>query len=198
VKDASGAVMPGVTAEATSPALIEKVRAAVTDAQGQYKIVELPPGVYTVSFSLAGFASLRREGVELTANFTAAVNVEMHAGQLEEMVTVAGATPLVDVQNVVQQAVLSRALLDTVPTNKSLLGFAAFVPAIIVPITAQDVGGSKDERSGAVVTRSQSGERLGKHLPHPARDGVRPQDQSARPSTDASVQVERDAVACDR
>src|SRR3984893_7970489 len=92
VKDASGAVMPGVTAEAASPALIEKVRAAVTDAQGQYKIVELPPGVYTVTFSLAGFATLRREGVELTANFTAPVNVEMHVGQLEEMVTVAGAS----------------------------------------------------------------------------------------------------------
>src|ERR1700720_3288512 len=85
VKDASGAVMPGVTAEASSPALIEKVRAAVTDTQGQYKIVELPPGVYTVSFSLAGFASLRREGVELTANFTAAVNVEVDGGQLGEM-----------------------------------------------------------------------------------------------------------------
>jgi carboxypeptidase family protein len=147
VKDASGAVMPGVTAEAASPALIEKVRAAVTDAQGQYKIVELPPGVYTVTFSLAGFATLRREGVELTANFTAPVNVEMHVGQLEEMVTVAGASPLVDVQNVVQQKVLTRDLLDAVPTNKSLLGFAAFVPAIIVPITAQDVGGSKGEFS---------------------------------------------------
>src|SRR5438309_139163 len=147
VKDTSGAVMPGVTAEAASPALIEKVRAAVTDAQGQYKIVELTPGVYTVTFSLAGFATLRREGVELTANFTAPVNVEMHVGQLEEMVTVAGASPLVDVQNVVQQKVLTRDLLDAVPTNKSLLGFAAFVPAIIVPITAQDVGGSKGEFS---------------------------------------------------
>jgi hypothetical protein len=147
VKDASGAVIPGVTAEAASPSLIEKVRAVVTDTQGQYKIVELPAGVYTVTFSLPGFDSVKREGLELSANFTAPLNIEMRVGQLQETITVSGASPLVDVQNVVQQRVLNRDVLDTIPTNKSLLGFAAFVPAIIVPITAQDVGGSKGEFS---------------------------------------------------
>jgi Carboxypeptidase regulatory-like domain len=147
VKDATGAVMPGVTVEASSPALIEKTRSVVTDAQGQYKLVELPSGVYVATFSLAGFETVKRQGLELTANFTAPVNVEMRVGELEESVTVSGASPLVDVQNVVQQQVLTRSVLDTVPTNKSLLGFAAFVPAIIVPITAQDVGGSKGEFS---------------------------------------------------
>ena len=90
---------------------------------------------------------MKRDGVELSANFTAPVSVELRVGQLEETITVSGASPLVDVQNVVQQKVLTRDLLDVVPTNKSLLAFAAFVPAIIVPITAQDVGGSKGEFS---------------------------------------------------
>src|SRR6516164_10190806 len=74
VRDATGAVLPGVTVEAASPALIEKVRTAVTDGQGQYKIIELNPGTYTVTFTLTGFNTLRRDGVALSADFTAAVN----------------------------------------------------------------------------------------------------------------------------
>jgi hypothetical protein len=147
VRDDQGAVIPGVTVEAASSALIERARTVVTDAQGQYKLVELPTGVYAVTFSLQGFSTVKRDGIELSANFTAPVNVELRVGQLEETITVSGASPLVDVQNVVQQKTLSRELLDVVPTNKSLLGFAAFVPAIIVPTTAQDVGGSKGEFS---------------------------------------------------
>jgi hypothetical protein len=147
VKDDSGAVIPGVSVEASSPALIEKTRTVVTDAQGQYRLVEMPTGVYSVTFSLSGFGTVKRDGLELSPNFTAPVNVELRVGQLQETITVSGASPLVDVQNVVQQKVLTRELLDVVPTNKSLLGFAAFVPAIIVPITAQDVGGSKGEFS---------------------------------------------------
>src|SRR6187549_807455 len=77
VKDASGAVMPGVTVEAASPVLIEKVRTVVTDAQGLYSIVDLRPGVYTVTFSLSGFSSVRREGIELTGSFTATVNADL-------------------------------------------------------------------------------------------------------------------------
>src|SRR5881396_104898 len=99
VKDTSGAVMPGVTVEVASPALIEKVRSVVTDAQGQYKIVDLRPGTYTVTFTLPGFNVVKREGVELTSGFTAAVNAELRVGSVEETITVSGASPLVDVQN---------------------------------------------------------------------------------------------------
>src|ERR671919_629176 len=84
VRDTSGAVLPGVTVEASSPALIEKVRSVVTDDTGQYRILELRPGTYTVTFSLPGFSTVRREGVELTGSFTAAVNAEMRVGALEE------------------------------------------------------------------------------------------------------------------
>src|SRR5881397_2268259 len=84
VKDASGAVMPGVTVEASSPALIERVRSVVTDSEGQYKIIDLRPGTYTVTFTLAGFSTAKREGIELSAGFTATVNGELKVGALEE------------------------------------------------------------------------------------------------------------------
>src|SRR5215470_19099450 len=92
-KDESGAVLPGVTVEAASPALIEKVRTAVTDEQGVYRIVDLRPGLYTVTFTLPGFGTFRREGVELTTGFTATVNADMKVGSLEETITVSGAAP---------------------------------------------------------------------------------------------------------
>src|SRR5687767_9632444 len=110
VKDTSGAVLPGVTVEAASPALIEKVRVAVTDDQGNYKITDLRPGVYTVTFTLPGFATFRREGIELTGGFTGTVSPEMRVGGLEETVTVTGASPIVDVQNVRNQNVISATL----------------------------------------------------------------------------------------
>src|SRR5204863_34800 len=141
----SVAVLPGVTVEASSPALIERVRSAVTDGQGQYKITELRPGTYSVTFTLSGFSVTKRDGIELTANFTAAINVELSVGALTETVTVSGQSALVDVQNVNQQKTFSRALLDTVPTNKGMLGYAALVPAVLSPPNAQDVGGSKGE-----------------------------------------------------
>ena len=98
VKDVSGAVLPGVTVEATSPELIEKVRTAVTDGTGQFRIENLRPGTYAVSFSLTGFSTARREGVALTGAFTATVNAELRLGALEETVTVTGESPTVDVQ----------------------------------------------------------------------------------------------------
>src|SRR5436190_12778850 len=87
---------PGVTVEAASPALIEKVRTVVSDEQGQYKIVELRPGAYTVTFTLTGFSTVKREGFELTTGFTATVNADMRIGGLEETITVSGASPVVD------------------------------------------------------------------------------------------------------
>src|SRR5437868_9521416 len=90
VRDSSGAVLPGVTIEAASPALIEKVRTVVSDEKGEYKILDLPGGVYAVTFTLTGFTTVKREGLELTANFTANVPVELRVGQLQETVTVSG------------------------------------------------------------------------------------------------------------
>ena len=106
VTDTSGAVLPGVTVEAASPALIEKVRSVVTDGTGQYQIVNLPPGAYTVTFTLAGFNTFRREGVELTGNFTASVNADLRVGALEETITVTGEAPVVDVQNTARQRIV--------------------------------------------------------------------------------------------
>ena len=97
VKDSSGAVLRGVTVEASSDALIEKVRSAVTDVSGRYRIVDLRPGTYTVNFSLTGFQAVRRQGVELPGAFTATVDAELRVGSIEETVTVTGDSPIVDV-----------------------------------------------------------------------------------------------------
>ncbi len=145
VRDSSGGVLPGVTVEAASPALIEKVRNVASDDQGQYRIVGLPPGTYTVSFALAGFSTFKREGVELTANFTAAVNADLRVGSLEETVTVSGQSPVVDVVNAATRNQISRDVLDTVPTNKTLEAYAALTPGVTMGTTGQDVGGSKGE-----------------------------------------------------
>lgn len=145
VLDASGAVLPGVTVEASSPALIEKTRAAVTGESGQYRILELRPGPYTVTFSLAGFASVRREGVELTTNFTATVNVEMKVGDLQETITVTGASPVVDTQNVVQQRVMTREVIDAVPTARNFANLGVLIPGTTITGYGRvlDVGGSE-------------------------------------------------------
>ena len=145
VKDTTGAVLPGVTVEASSPALIEKVRSAVTDSEGQYKILDLRPGTYSVTFTLAGFNTYKRDGLDLTTGFTATVNADMKVGSLEETITVTGASPVVDVQNVRQQSVLSREVLDSVPTGKTIQGYATMLPSAVLPASAQDVGGNRGE-----------------------------------------------------
>ena len=96
VKDTSGAVLPGVTVEVASPALIERVRSAVTDASGQYRIIDLRPGTYDVTFSLTGFSTVKREGIELSGSFVASVNADLKVGTLQETITVTGETPIVD------------------------------------------------------------------------------------------------------
>src|SRR5215204_482411 len=99
VKDTSGAVLPGVTVEAASPVLIEKTRAVITDASGGYRLVDLRPGVYNLTFSLEGFSTMKREGIELPSDFTMTVNSELKVGSLEETLTVTGASTTVDVQS---------------------------------------------------------------------------------------------------
>src|SRR2546427_10390756 len=111
----------GVTVEAASPVLIEKTRAVVTDGEGRYNIVDLRPGTYVVTFSLAGFSTVKREGIVLTGGFTAAVNADLQVGAVEETITVTAASPVVDTQNVRQQSVLSADVLSALPTgNKTM------------------------------------------------------------------------------
>jgi hypothetical protein len=139
VRDGSGAVLPGVTVEAASPALIEKMRTVVSDGTGQYRVEGLRPGAYTVTFTLPGFATVRREGIELTGTFVATVNADMRVGALEETITVTGETPVVDVQSTTRQTVLSKETLEALPTGRTTIMLAALLPG--VTSSRQDVGG---------------------------------------------------------
>src|SRR3977135_103034 len=146
VKDTSGAVMPGVTVEAASSALIEKVRSVVSDEQGQYKIHNLVPGTYSVTFTLTGFGAFKREGLDLPPSFTATVNAELKVGTLEETVTVSGQAPVVDTQNARQQTTVERATLDALPTTKRIGQFATIIPgATYANPTIHDVVGAGGE-----------------------------------------------------
>jgi len=128
VKDSSGAILPGVTVEATSPALIEKVRTAVTDESGRYRIVDLRPGTYGVSFNLTGFQSFRREGIELPGTFTATVDVVLRVGSIEETITVTGDSPLVDVQSIRRQTVLDNDVISSIPSSRSYNSLMQLMP----------------------------------------------------------------------
>jgi Carboxypeptidase regulatory-like domain len=132
VKDSSGAVLPGVTVETASPVLIEKTREAVTDGSGLYRILDLRPGTYTVTFSLPGFTTVKREGIELTGSFIATINADMKVGGVAETITVSGETPIVDVQSVKRQTTLSNETLTTVPTARSWAATAVLIPGIVI------------------------------------------------------------------
>src|SRR5258706_7223337 len=130
VKDASGGVLPGVTVEAASPALIEKVRTVVTDDPGQYRIVDLRPGTYAVTFTMPGFSSVKREGIELTGTFVATVNADLKVGALEETITVTGETPVVDVQSVKVQQTVSNDIIRAIPSSRSVGGIQSVIPGM--------------------------------------------------------------------
>ncbi|MBM3777327.1 MAG: TonB-dependent receptor [Acidimicrobiia bacterium] len=159
VTDATGGVLPGVTVEASSPALIEGARTAVTDGQGRYSIVSLPPGTYAVNFTLSGFSVVRREGVTLNAGFTAPVNAELKVGSLEETVTVTGASPTVDVRNVRTQAVMERETLDQLPSAQNVTSFASLTLGATLSGNGSgagvDVGGSGGPMGLASVHNSR-------------------------------------------
>jgi hypothetical protein len=146
VKDTTGALLPGVTVEATSPALIEKAKSAVSDENGQYRIVDLRPGTYSVTFTLTGFNTVVREGILLEANFTAPINVEMRIGSVAESVTVTGESPMVDVQTSQRRQVVSQELLQAIPTGRNFVLMAGTTPAVTTG--AFDVGGSSTMWSG--------------------------------------------------
>ena len=132
VRDTSGAVIPGVTVEAASPALIEKVRTTVTDSAGLYRIVDLRPGTYTLTFSLPGFTTVRREGLELAGSITLTIPAEMRVGSLEETLTVSGATPVVDVQNVRTQTVLNADVIAALPATRAYGSLLNAIPGLTV------------------------------------------------------------------
>ena len=155
VKDTSGAVMPGVTVEAASPVLIEKVRSAVTDENGAYRIVDLRPGTYTLTFSLTGFNTQIRDGVELAANFVATINVDLAVGTLQESVTVSGASPVVDVQTNAKQVQMTREVLSAVPTAGTIQGLGQLV--VGVTLNVPDVGGSRAMQQTYFAVRGQGG-----------------------------------------
>src|SRR4051812_40618674 len=142
VKDASGGVLPGVSVEAASPALIEKVRTAVTDGAGQYRVEDLRPGTYTVTFTLQGFSTYRRDGLELTGSFTATINAELRVGALSETITVTGETPVVDVQSAKREMTLSNDVLKAIPTVRSYNAMVAVVPGVTTNLNDVVIGTS--------------------------------------------------------
>ncbi len=154
VRDASGGVLPGVTVEAASPVLIERSRSVVSDSQGRYNIIDLRPGVYSVTFTLPGFSTLRREEIQLPASFTATVSVDLKVGTLEETVTVSGESPLVDTRNVIRRQVVSQELIESMPTSKnwSTLG----VMTVGVFSNQNDVGGSAGEHQNQLKAHGGS------------------------------------------
>ena len=150
VRDTSGAVLPGVTVEAASPALIERVRTAVTDGQGVYQIIDLRPGLFTVTFTLPGFSALKREGLELPAGFALTVNAELKVGAVEETVTVSGVAPVVDTQNVRNQTTIAHTTLEAIPGTGRLSQMVTILPgAVLGNATLQNVGGVSDRTQTA-------------------------------------------------
>jgi hypothetical protein len=155
VRDTSAGVLPGVTVEVSSPALIEKVRSTVTDGNGAFSIVDLRPGAYTVTFALTGFSTVRREGIELSGNFTATVNAELRVGTLEETITVTGEAPVVDVQSTRSQIGVDGDTIRATPTGNRYQNLIALLPGVVVGGT-QDVGGSRGDSPTDVAVHGSS------------------------------------------
>src|SRR5438105_9382544 len=129
-RDTSGAILPGVTVEAASPALIEKVRSVTTDATGQYKVVDLRPGALTLTYALTGFSTIKREGIDLSGSGTVQINADLKVGALAETITVTGETPVVDVQNAARQQIMNGELVANTPAAKSWNGIMLLVPGV--------------------------------------------------------------------
>src|SRR3954447_216434 len=147
VRDTSGAVLPGVTVEVSSPALIERVRLATTDGSGKYSIVSLRPGTYSVTFTLPGFSTVKRDTIELTSDFTATVNADMKVGAVEETITVSAESPIVDVQSITARTVMTRDVLDAMPTGRNIQAVGILIPGTSLALggggaLSRDVGGS--------------------------------------------------------
>ncbi len=154
VKDSSGAVLPGVTVDAASDVLIEKVKSAVTDSEGRYRIVDLRPGTYSITFTLPGFNTFRRDGVLLPAEFMATINADLTIGALEETVTVTGESPVVDVSSAAHTQVLDRELIDAVPTGRTIQGMGQLI--VGVNLNLPDTGGARGMQQTYMSTHGMS------------------------------------------
>ena len=150
VRDTSGGVLPGVTVEAASPVLIEKVRSVTTDETGQYRIVDLRPGTYSVTFTLPGFSTVRREGIELSGTFVATVNGDLKVGALEETITVTGETPIVDVQSARVQQTVSKDILAAIPSSRNAAGIQSLVPGMSTNTDSGGISGGVTGSAGAM------------------------------------------------
>ena len=183
VRDTSGAVLPGVTVEAASPALIEKSRSVVSDGSGQYRIVDLRPGAYAVTFTLPGFNTVKRDGVELQGSFVASINAEMKVGAVEETITVTGETPLVDVQSTTKQRVLTNEVINTLPTGRLYQSLGQLVPGVtgggandliggaggdtMTNLSVHGVGDMRITNNGVTTATLQAGGSIGMATPNP-------------------------------
>src|SRR2546427_8819419 len=184
VRDTSGALLPGVTVEVSSPALIEKTRSVTTDGSGQYKIVGLRPGTYVVTFTLPGFITVRREDIELTSDFTAQVSAEMKVGAVSETITVTGESPVVDTQNIMTRTIMTREVLDAIPTGRIIQAVGIMIPCTAIAqggggALSRDVGGSGNlqqsplqYRGSADTTQTVEGMRLNNLCAQGAYSGV--------------------------
>jgi hypothetical protein len=132
VRDTSGAILPGVTVEATSPVLIRTVRSATTNSDGQYRIADLPPGAYVVTFSLSGFSTIKREGLTVSGSGVIAINIDMPVGALQETLTVTGEAPLVDTQTTRRETVIKADTINTLPATRGYGSVLATVPALSI------------------------------------------------------------------
>ena len=153
VKDRSGAVLPGVTVEAASPVLIEKARSAVTDGSGQYRIIDLRPGTYTLTFTLPGFTTVRREGIELSGTQTLTIAVDMNVGGLEETITVTGETPVVDVQNARRETIIKSEVIESLPVTRAAGAILNITPGINV---SENSGGALSPTMTSFSARSST------------------------------------------
>ena len=149
--DTTGGVLPGVTVEVRSPSIIEGVRTAVSDGNGQYLIMALETGTYSITYTLPGFSTLVRDEIELSIGFTATVDVQLSVGDIQETITVSGASPVVDIQNVQQRAVIDREIIDSIPTGKSISGYGLLVPGMS---GAQAYGTSLQQDAGGLAVQT--------------------------------------------
>ena len=160
VTDDTGGVLPGVTVEVSNPELIGGVRAAVTDGQGRYTVIDLRPGSYTLTYSLAGFGTQIREDVILAGDVAFTVDISMAVGTVEETITVSGESPVVDIQQAENTAVLTQETLEFIPTGRSIYNFAALVPGIKPELgfglNAQDIAGSRNTQQVYMSGRGAS------------------------------------------
>jgi hypothetical protein len=149
-RDQSGGVLPGVTVEAASPVLIEKVRSVATDGTGQYRIVNLLPGTYSVTFTLPGFSTIKRDGIQLTGDFVATVNGDLKVGAIEDQITVTGESPIVDVQSAKVQQTVSKDVLAAIPSSRNAAGIQALVPGMSTNSDSGGINGGMTGGAGSI------------------------------------------------